>query len=269
MPCPSWAACASSLPCCWPASPAAPGPAAPCWSAPCSPSSWPSPAICGWRPSWPDMPSSSSPLPPPFRPLLRKAPFPPPPKPLLKRPHRKRLLMRQPRKRLRLPRPLPRRKARPLPLLRPLLRQKPPRPRKRRKLPLRLNRLTRPRKLRPPLPRKAPPRLRKTRSLTNPRRKHPPCSPCPPGLNTARPSRRKPFRPASARPQTKKQGESLPGPSPFACPVSWAAGRGRIPLRPLPRMPDTGPLRTGHEKSAPPSRDGRFFPNSRQEACRR
>ena len=119
-----------------------------------------------------------------------------------KRPPRKRLLIRQLLKRPL--RPLPRRKARPLPPLRPLLRLKPPRPRKRRKPPLprlmpllRLKRrLPRPRRPRPPLPRKVRPRLRKTRRLPTPCRKRPPCRPCPRAPNTARPSLRKPFRPS-------------------------------------------------------------------------
>lgn len=133
--------------------------------------------------------------------------------------------------------------------LRPLPRLKPPRPRKRRKPPLprlmppllRKRRLPRPKRLRPLLPRKARPRLRKTRSLPTPRRRRPPCRPCPRAPNTARPSRRKPFRPSKRPSIDKKQGESLPRPSPFAFPVSLPGGNSTRQLRQrLPHLSAAG-----------------------------
>ena len=93
----------------------------------------------------------------------------------------------------------------------------------------------------PLLPRKARPRLRKTRSLPNPCRRRPPCRPCPRAPNTARPSRRKPFR-SSKRPSIdQKQGESLPRPSPFAFPVSLPSGNSTRQLRQrLPHLSAVG-----------------------------
>lgn len=74
-------------------------------------------------------------------------------------------------------------------------------------------RLSRPRKLRPPLPQKARPRLRKTRSLPSPYRKPLLCRPCPRGLNTARPSRRKLSRPSKRPSMTQKtRGRACKGP---------------------------------------------------------
>ena len=74
-------------------------------------------------------------------------------------------------------------------------------------------RLSRPRKLRPPLPQKARPRLRKTRSLPSPYRKPLLCRPCPRGLDTARPSRRKLSRPSKRPSMTPKtRGRACKGP---------------------------------------------------------
>ena len=164
------------------------------------------------------------PLPPQSRPLSKRAPLLRPPKLPPERPRRKRpLLMRLPRKRLLPPRPHLLRRPRPLPPLKPPLRLKPPRPRKRRKLALPLlklllrlkYRLLRPRKPQPQRPRKARPPLRKMRSLPRPCRKRLPYRPCPRGLNTARPSRRMPFRPNKRPHRQKNKGRARQGPPLF------------------------------------------------------
>ena len=80
-----------------------------------------------------------------------------------------------------------------------------------------------------------------TRSSHYPCRRRPPCRPCPRAPNTARPSRRKPFRPSKRPSIDQKQGESLPRPSPFAFPVSLPSGNSTRQLRQrLPHLSAAG-----------------------------